>query len=57
MSKPFPCNSIGNAQCAMANEIQCYGQLHAIGFEKPGQAQMPLRRQGNFAPALMMFGK
>jgi hypothetical protein len=25
MSNPFPCNSIGNAQCAMANEIQRYG--------------------------------
>src|SRR5262252_3168778 len=24
MSNPFPCNSIGNAQCAMANEIQRY---------------------------------
>jgi hypothetical protein len=24
MPNPFPCNSIGNAQCAMANEIQRY---------------------------------
>jgi hypothetical protein len=24
LPNPFPCNSIGNAQCAMANEIQRY---------------------------------
>jgi len=24
LPNPFPCNSIGNAQCAMANEIQCH---------------------------------
>ena len=27
MSNPFPCNSIGNAQCAMANEIQRYRHI------------------------------
>jgi hypothetical protein len=35
LPNPFPCNSIGNAQCAMANEIQRYRpNLTPLAFQR-----------------------
>jgi len=47
MSNPFPCNSIGNAQCAMANEIQRYRpNLMPLALKRRAKLTWSLRRPG-----------
>jgi hypothetical protein len=44
MPNPFPCNSIGNAQCAMANEIKRYRpDLMPLALKRRPKFILPLR--------------